>query len=194
MRINPDFFKDPDPEPDVSADIEEVLSEGFKVINTLDDLPQDKIDELDKISERVAEMIEHEEIVNSGKTRCSDISHFRSFRFMASAVLANVHAMPLMLVKTIDEKEDRKDGSVDEKINEIIDSGLPIIRIVKEWDEMYTYLELEMEDDTKAMLCWGKEVATDDDYSEIASRGLEGVCREHDRKKKEEAESDEDNN
>lgn len=86
-------------------------------------------------------------------------------------------------------------GMSDEKINEIIDSGLPIIRIVKEWDEMYTHLELEMEDDTKAMLVrWGKEVATDDDYSEIAIReGLKNFVAEHERKKKEEAESDEDN-
>ena len=85
-------------------------------------------------------------------------------------------------------------GMSDEKINEIIDSGLPIIRIVKEWDEMYTHLELEMEDDTKAMLVrWGKEVATDDDYSEIAIReGLKEFVADYDRRKKEE--QDEDNN
>lgn len=83
----------------------------------------------------------------------------------------------------------------DEKINEIIDSELPIIRIIKEWDEVYTHLELEMEDETKAMLVrWGKEVATDDDYSEIAIReGLKNFVAEYDRKKKEEG-SDEDNN
>ena len=85
-------------------------------------------------------------------------------------------------------------GMSEEKINEIIDSGLPIIRIVKEWDEMYTHLELEMEDDTKAMLVrWGKEVATDDDYSEIAIReGLKEFVADYDRRKKEE--QDEDNN
>ena len=83
----------------------------------------------------------------------------------------------------------------DEKINEIIDSELPIIRIIKQWDEVYTHLELEMEDETKAMLVrWGKEVATDDDYSEIAIReGLKNFVAEYDRKKKEEG-SDEDNN
>ena len=83
----------------------------------------------------------------------------------------------------------------DEKINEIIDSELPIIRILKQWDEVYTHLELEMEDETKAMLVrWGKEVATDDDYSEIAIReGLKNFVAEYDRKKKEEG-SDEDNN
>ena len=85
-------------------------------------------------------------------------------------------------------------GMSDQKIKEIIDSGLPIIRIVKEWDEMYTHLELEMEDDTKAMLVrWGKEVATDDDYSEIAIReGLKEFVADYDRRKKEE--QDEDNN
>lgn len=82
----------------------------------------------------------------------------------------------------------------DEKINEIIDSGLPIIRIVKEWEEMYTHLDLEMEDDTKAMLVrWGKEAATDDDYAEIAVReGLKEFVADYDRRKKEE--QDEDNN
>lgn len=82
----------------------------------------------------------------------------------------------------------------DEKIKDIIDSGLPIIRIVKEWDEMYTHLDLEMEDDTKAMLVrWGKEAATDDDFAEIAVReGLKEFVADYDHRKKEE--QDEDNN
>ena len=113
MRLNPDFFKDPDPEPDVSADIEEVLSEGFKVINTLDDLPQDKIDELDQLSERVAEMIEHEEIVNPGKNAMLRYIAFQELQIHGlQQSLANVHAMLLMMAKTLDEKEDRKDGNV----------------------------------------------------------------------------------
>lgn len=58
---------------------------------------------------------------------------------------------------------------------EIMKGDLPIIRIGKTWDEMFTHMELEMEDDTKSMLVrWGKEVATDDEYAEIAiRRGLE---------------------
>lgn len=53
----------------------------------------------------------------------------------------------------------------------LMDGDLPIIRIGKTWDEMYTHMDLEMEDDTKAMLvAWGKSVATDDEYAEIAIR------------------------
>ena len=52
---------------------------------------------------------------------------------------------------------------------------LPVIRIVSTEDEVFTKLELEMEDSTHDMLVkWGKEVATDEDYIEIAIRaGLE---------------------
>jgi hypothetical protein len=52
---------------------------------------------------------------------------------------------------------------------------LPIIRIVSTEDEVFTKMNLEMEDSTHDMLVkWGKEVATDEDYIEIAIRaGLE---------------------
>ena len=113
MRLNPDFFKDPDPDPDVSADIEEILSEGFKVINTLDDLPQNKIDELDQLSERVSEIIEHEEIVNPGSNAMIRYIAFQELQIHGlQQSLANVHAMLLMMAKTLDQKEDRKDGNV----------------------------------------------------------------------------------
>jgi CYTH domain-containing protein len=46
---------------------------------------------------------------------------------------------------------------------------LPIIRIVSEEEEPCVKLELEMEDETHDMLVkWGKEVATDEDYINIA--------------------------
>ena len=46
---------------------------------------------------------------------------------------------------------------------------LPIIRIVSEEEEPCVKMELEMEDSTHDMLVkWGKEVATDEDYIEIA--------------------------
>ena len=46
---------------------------------------------------------------------------------------------------------------------------LPIIRIVSEEEEMHVKMELEMEDSTHDMLVkWGKEVATDEDYINIA--------------------------
>ena len=50
-----------------------------------------------------------------------------------------------------------------------LNRDLPIIRIVSEEEEMYVKLELEMEDSTHDMLVkWGKEVATDEDYINIA--------------------------
>ena len=50
-------------------------------------------------------------------------------------------------------------------------SDLPIIRIVSEEEEPCVKMELEMEDSTHDMLVkWGKEVATDEDYIEIAVR------------------------
>ena len=52
-----------------------------------------------------------------------------------------------------------------------IKDDLPIIRIVSEEEEMHVKLGLEMEDKTHDMLVkWGKEVATDEDYIEIAVR------------------------
>jgi len=56
-----------------------------------------------------------------------------------------------------------------------LSSDLPLIKIVSTEDEVFTKLELEMEDETHDMLVkWGKEVATDEDYISIAMRaGLE---------------------
>ena len=53
--------------------------------------------------------------------------------------------------------------------------SLPVIRIVSTEDEVFTKLDLEMEDSTHDMLVkWGKEVATDEDYIGIAiTHGLE---------------------
>ncbi len=55
--------------------------------------------------------------------------------------------------------------------NHTSEDDLPIIRIVSEEEEMHVKMELEMEDSTHDMLVkWGKEVATDEDYIEIAVR------------------------
>jgi len=53
-------------------------------------------------------------------------------------------------------------------------SDLPVIRIVSEEEELFVKMELEMEDTTHDMLVkWGKEVASDEDYINIAvSAGL----------------------
>ena len=54
-------------------------------------------------------------------------------------------------------------------------TNLPLIKIVSTEDEMFTKLNLEMEDEVYDMLVkWGKEQATDDDYISVALRcGLE---------------------
>ncbi len=47
--------------------------------------------------------------------------------------------------------------------------ALPFIRIVSEEEEMHVKLDLEMEDETHDILVkWGKEVASDEDYVNIA--------------------------
>ena len=76
-------------------------------------------------------------------------------------------------------------GISDKTVQEIIDGDLPVIRIVKEWDEAYVGMELEMEDSTReTMVSWGKEAATDDDYVSIALReGLEAYLASIDAKK-----------
>jgi len=52
-----------------------------------------------------------------------------------------------------------------------LDPTLPIIKIVSEEEELFVKMELEMEDKTHDMLVkWGKEVASDEDYIEIAVR------------------------
>lgn len=59
-----------------------------------------------------------------------------------------------------------------EEINEI--DGLPVILITSEEEEMHVKMNLEMNDSTHDMLVkWGKEVATDEDYVQIAlSHGI----------------------
>ena len=48
---------------------------------------------------------------------------------------------------------------------------LPVIKIVSTEDEMHTKMNLEMEDETHDMLVkWGKEIASDEDYINIAIR------------------------
>ena len=83
------------------------------------------------------------------------------------------------------------DKKKEAELIEIMKGDLPIIRVGKTWDEMVTHMELEMEDDTRAMLVrWGKEVATDDEYAEIAvRRGLEEFVERYG-----ESDEDEDSN
>ena len=60
-------------------------------------------------------------------------------------------------------------------IQSSISKPLPVIRIVSTEDEVFTKMNMEMEDEVYDMLVkWGKEVASDEDYISIAIRaGLE---------------------
>jgi len=57
--------------------------------------------------------------------------------------------------------------------------NLPIIRITDTRDVEYVEMDLEMDDDTHAMLVkWGKKDATDEDYVNIAMReGIENAVK-----------------
>ena len=49
------------------------------------------------------------------------------------------------------------------------DLDLPIIKIVSEEEEVHVRMNLEMDDETHKMLVkWGKEVASDEDFVQIA--------------------------
>lgn len=61
-----------------------------------------------------------------------------------------------------------------------MEEALPVIRIVSEEEEPFVNLGLEMDESTHDMLVkWGKEVATDEDYVQIAiSNGLKHLVEE----------------
>ena len=61
---------------------------------------------------------------------------------------------------------------------------LPIIRITDTREVEYVEMDLEMEDDTHAMLVkWGMESATDEDYVNIAMReGIENAVKKMEEK------------
>jgi len=75
------------------------------------------------------------------------------------------------------EKQVPRPGTSEDREQE---QDLPIIRIISEEEETFVRLGLEMEDSTHDMLVkWGKEIATDEDYIQIAIHaGLQELNRE----------------
>ena len=68
----------------------------------------------------------------------------------------------------IDNEEDTKTATTSTQPSEAA-IDLPVIKIVSEEEELFVKMELEMEDETHDMLVkWGKEVASDEDYINIA--------------------------
>lgn len=114
MRLNPDFFKDPDPDPEPSSGInpQQMLEEMFKVVNTLDDLPKEKIEELDQLSERITEMIDHEDAVNPGRNAMIRYLAFQELQIHGLQLgIHQIHQMLLMLAQAVDTKEDKDHGN-----------------------------------------------------------------------------------
>jgi len=75
---------------------------------------------------------------------------------------------------------------------------LPIIKLLEVRDVMYSELDLSMGDDTFKMLAdWGRDIATDDDFVNIAIReGLTSYIKkldEEDKKDGTDAEGDDGN-
>ena len=70
---------------------------------------------------------------------------------------------------SIMKKKTPKKTSTQPSDTPALDPDLPIIHIVSEEEEMHVKLGLEMDDKTHDMLVkWGKEVASDEDYINIA--------------------------
>ena len=114
MRLNPDFFNDPEPDPgDIDSELQEALNGMFRVVDTLDDLPEEKRVELDMLTERIKEIIEHEGIVNPDKDSLIRYIAFQGMQISGlQSELGKIHSMLLMLAKAVDTKEGRKDGHV----------------------------------------------------------------------------------
>lgn len=108
MRLNPDFFKDPDPETSSGIDPEQLLEDMFKVVNTLDDLPKEKIEELDQLSERITEILDHEDAVNPGRNAIVRYLAFQELQIHGLQLgIHQIHQMLLMLAQAVDTKEDK---------------------------------------------------------------------------------------
>lgn len=108
MRLNPDFFKDPEPEQSSGIDPEQMLQDMYKVVNTLDDLPKEKIEELDQLSERVTEILDHEEALNPGRNAMVRYLAFQELQIHGLQLgIHQIHQMLLMLAQAVDTKEDK---------------------------------------------------------------------------------------
>ena len=99
MRLNPDFFNDPEPE-------EEEEGPKFQVLDTLDDLPGGKIEELMKFRDKIESMIEHELEQRSEQDPFITYTAFQELKIHAlQQEIHNIHNMMLALAKAVDKME-----------------------------------------------------------------------------------------
>lgn len=98
MRLNPDFFNEPDPE--------EEEGPKFQVLDTLDDLPGDKIEELMKFRDKIDSMLEHELEQRSEQDPFITYIAFQELKIYAlQQEIRNIHKMMLALASAVDKLE-----------------------------------------------------------------------------------------
>ena len=107
MRLNPDFFE-PGEE---SVDLDDLLPGSSKVINTLSDLPAEGRQELEQIRTRINEMLAHEEDIRPERDGTITYTAFQELQIMMlQQEVRQIHAMLLMLAKSVDTKKDKEPG------------------------------------------------------------------------------------
>ena len=97
MRLNPDYIPDPDPE-----------NEGpkFQVLDTLDDLPDGKIEELIKFRDKIESMIEHELEQREEQDPLVTYIAFQELKIHAlQQEIYNIHKMMVTLATAVDKLE-----------------------------------------------------------------------------------------
>ncbi len=98
MRFNPDYIPDPDPE--------EEEGPKFQVLDTLDDLPGGKIEELMKFRDKIESMIEHELEQRSEQDPVITYIAFQELKIHAlQQEIHNMHKMMITLATAIDRVE-----------------------------------------------------------------------------------------
>ena len=99
MRLNPDFFNDPDPE-------KEEEGPKFQVLGTLDDLPADKVEELMKFRDKIDSMLEHELEQREEQDPFITYIAFQELKIHAlQQEIRNIHKMMLALASAVDKLE-----------------------------------------------------------------------------------------
>ena len=103
MRLNPDYMPDPDPN-------NEEEGPKFQVLDTLDDLPGDKIEELMKFRDKIDSMLEHELEQRDEQDPFITYMAFQELKIHAlQQEIHNIHNMMLALAKAVDKLEGKSE-------------------------------------------------------------------------------------
>ena len=101
MRLNPEYMPDPDPK-----------SEGpkFQLLDTLDDLPANKIEELMKFRDKIDSMLEHELEQRDEQDPFITFMAFQELKIHAlQQEIHNIHKMIVTLATAVDKLEGKSE-------------------------------------------------------------------------------------